>query len=71
MPEKRIFAKAGHICMICGFRARTKNKYRELQDHLVRCQSYKIFEFVNNAVMLFLFTSTLKKSCDLVVKKFT
>ena len=36
MPEKRIFAKAGHICMICGFRARTKNKYRELQDHLVR-----------------------------------
>ena len=36
VPEKRIFAKAGHICMICGFRARTKNKYRELQDHLVR-----------------------------------
>ncbi len=36
MPEKRIFAKAGHICMVCGFRATTKNKYRELQDHLVR-----------------------------------
>merc|ERR1719507_626705 len=36
MPEKRIFAKAGHICMICGFKATTKNKYRELQDHLSR-----------------------------------
>ena len=36
MPEKRIFAKTGHICMICGFRATTKNKYRELQDHLSR-----------------------------------
>jgi hypothetical protein len=36
MPEKRIFAKAGHICMMCGFKATTKNKYRELQDHLVR-----------------------------------
>ena len=22
--------------MVCGFRATTKNKYRELQDHLVR-----------------------------------
>ena len=36
MPEKRIFAKAGHVCMMCGFKATTKNKYRELQDHLVR-----------------------------------
>ena len=26
----------GHICMICGFIPSTKNKYRELQDHLVR-----------------------------------
>ena len=25
----------GHICMICGFIPLTKNKYRELQDHLV------------------------------------
>ena len=24
------------MCMVCGFRATTKNKYRELQDHLVR-----------------------------------
>ena len=36
MPEKRIFAKAGHVCMMCGFKATTKNKYRELQDHLSR-----------------------------------
>lgn len=36
MPEKRIFAKSGHVCMMCGFKATTKNKYRELQDHLVR-----------------------------------
>jgi len=36
MPEKRIFAKSGHVCMVCGFKATTKNKYRELQDHLVR-----------------------------------
>jgi hypothetical protein len=28
--------RAGHICMICGFIPTTKNKYRELQDHLVR-----------------------------------
>ena len=28
--------KVGHMCMVCGFRATTKNKYRELQDHLVR-----------------------------------
>ena len=34
--DKRTFAKAGHMCMVCGFRATTKNKYRELQDHLVR-----------------------------------
>ena len=33
--EKNDF-KVGHMCMVCGFRATTKNKYRELQDHLVR-----------------------------------
>ena len=36
MPEKRNFVKADHVCMMCGFKATTKNKYRELQDHLVR-----------------------------------
>ena len=34
--DKKAFAKTGHMCMVCGFRASTKNKYRELQDHLVR-----------------------------------
>lgn len=37
MPERSgIVTRAGHICMICGFLPMTKNKYRELQDHLVR-----------------------------------
>jgi len=37
MPERAgIVTRAGHICMICGFLPTTKNKYRELQDHLVR-----------------------------------
>ena len=37
MPERTgIVTRAGHICMICGFLPTTKNKYRELQDHLVR-----------------------------------
>ena len=37
LPEKRILINIGdHVCMMCGFKATTKNKYRELQDHLVR-----------------------------------
>ncbi len=37
MPERAgIVTRAGHICMLCGFLPTTKNKYRELQDHLVR-----------------------------------
>ena len=43
MPEQKKAAvnsaaprATGHICMICGFIPSTKNKYRELQDHLVR-----------------------------------
>ena len=43
MPKQKKAAVKGsaprakrHICMICGFIPSTKNKYRELQDHLVR-----------------------------------
>ncbi|XP_059096699.1 myb-like protein Q [Tigriopus californicus] len=37
MPERTgIVTRSGHICMICGHIPTTKNKYRELQDHLVR-----------------------------------
>ncbi len=37
MPERAgIVTRAGHICMLCHYLPTTKNKYRELQDHLVR-----------------------------------
>eukprot|EP00096_Caligus_rogercresseyi_P014410 TRINITY_DN691_c4_g1_i1.p1 TRINITY_DN691_c4_g1~~TRINITY_DN691_c4_g1_i1.p1 ORF type:complete len:416 (-),score=146.50 TRINITY_DN691_c4_g1_i1:178-1425(-) len=34
--QARFQTRAGHICVLCGFIPTTKNKYRELQDHLVR-----------------------------------
>ena len=32
-----VFSKAGYVCIMCSFKATTKNKYREMKDHLVRC----------------------------------
>ncbi|CAB4069223.1 unnamed protein product [Lepeophtheirus salmonis] len=34
--QGRFQTRSGHICVLCGFIPTTKNKYRELQDHLVR-----------------------------------
>ena len=34
MPEKRIFAKAGHVCMMCGFKATTKKNWQESKQEL-------------------------------------
>uniref|UniRef100_A0A0K2T3Y6 C2H2-type domain-containing protein n=1 Tax=Lepeophtheirus salmonis TaxID=72036 RepID=A0A0K2T3Y6_LEPSM len=34
--QARFQTRSGHICVLCGFIPTTKNKYRELQDHLVR-----------------------------------